>query len=96
MKLPPVLLVTAWIAAALAAIVAWGIMAFATCLMFLVGYGSPAGVSAGQAQIQLNDRQAAWLFLIILVELSVLVVFVVWPASRRRRRARGISRSEQA
>lgn len=83
MKLLRVLLRTAWFAAGLAAIVAWGIAAFMTSFTFLVGYGNRPGTYTGQ----MDDRQGAWSFLIILTVLSVIVVLgVVWPLVRWRRR----------
>ena len=73
---------TAWIAAGLAAIAAWVIVAFVTLFTFLVGYGSPPGTYTGQT----DDRQGAWEFLIILAVLSVIVALcVVWPLIRWRR-----------
>jgi uncharacterized membrane protein len=86
MKLLRLLLRTMWIAVGVAAIVAWGFMAFGTGLTFLLAYGNPPGSYTGQ----MDDRQAAWSFLIILAVLSVIVVVVAaWPLPRwRRRRAR--------
>jgi hypothetical protein len=41
MKLPGILLRTAWIAGGLTVTVAWAFMAFATALTFLFAYGNP-------------------------------------------------------
>ncbi len=83
MKLLRILLGTTWIAVGIAAIVAWGFTAVATALTFLFAYGSPPGSYTGQ----MDDRQAAWSFLIILSVLSVIVVVVAaWPLARWRRR----------
>jgi uncharacterized membrane protein len=83
MKLPGILLRTAWIVIGLAAIVAWGFMAVLTGLTFLFAYGNPPEAYTGQ----MDDRQAAWSFLIMLAALSVIVVIVaVRPLARWRRR----------
>ena len=83
MKLLRVLLRTAWVAAGLAAIVAWGIVAFVTSFTFLVGYGNPPGSYTGQ----MDDRRGAWSLLVILTVLSVIVVLgIIWPLIRWRRR----------
>lgn len=91
MKLPRILLRTAWIAVGLAAIAAWCFMAVLTGLTFLFAYGSPPGAYTGQ----MDDRQAAWSFLIVLTILSVaVIVAVAWPFARwRLRRVRGRSPS---
>lgn len=54
-----------------------------TSFTFLVGYGNPPGTYTGQ----MDDRQGAWSFLIILTVLSVIVVLgIIWPLTRWRRR----------
>jgi len=78
MKLPRILLRTGWIAAALAVIVAWCFMAALTGLTFLFAYGSPPGAYTGQ----IDDRQAAWVFLVVLAVLSVIVLAAAWPIAR--------------
>jgi hypothetical protein len=79
MKLPGILLRTAWIAGGLTVTVAWAFMAFATALTFLFAYGNPLDAYTGQV----DDRQAAWSFLAVLAVLSVIVaVAVVWPLIR--------------
>jgi hypothetical protein len=91
MKLPRILLRTARIAIGLAAIVAWVFMAVTTGLTFLIAYGSPPGAYTGQ----MDDRQAAWSFLIVLAVLSVIVVIVVaWPLARWRRRRNAAGHQE--
>lgn len=83
MNLSRILLGTAWITSGVALTVAWGFMAVATGLTFLFAYGNPPGSYTGQ----MDDRQAAWSFLIVLAVLSVIVVItVVWPLTRWRRR----------
>jgi hypothetical protein len=83
MKLSRILLRTAWITTGVALIVAWGFMTVGTGLTFLFAYGNPPGSYTGQV----DDRRAAWSFLIVLAVLSViLVITVVWPLTRWRRR----------
>jgi len=83
MRLPRILLRTVWIVAGLVVLAAWGFMAVGTGLTFLFAYGSPPGSYTGQ----MDDRQAAWSFLVVFVVLSVIVaVAVVWPLIRWRQR----------
>jgi hypothetical protein len=81
--LPRILLRATWIAAGLAVIAAWGVMAFGTGVTFLFAYGNPPDSYTGQ----MDDRQAAWMFLAILAVLSLIVALgVIWPLARWRRR----------
>src|SRR5262249_31929975 len=83
MNLSRILLRAAWITVRLAVIVAWGVMAFMTAVTFLFAYGNPPDSYTGQ----MDDRQAAWSFLIVLAVLSVIVVITaVWPLTRWRPR----------
>jgi hypothetical protein len=83
MNLSRILLRAAWITVGLAVIVAWGVMAFMTAMTFLFAYGNPPDSYTGQ----MDDRQAAWSFLIVLAVLSAIVVItVVWPLTRWQRR----------
>ena len=92
MKLLRILLRTTWIAAGVTAIVAWSITAFETGFIFLIAYGNPPGSYTGQ----MDDRQAAWSFLIILAVLSVVVVAVAaWPLARWRRRRASAPQSQR-
>lgn len=92
MKLLRILLRTTRIAVGVAAIVAWGFMAFVTGFTFLFAYGNPPGSYTGQ----MDDRQAAWSFLIILAVLSVIVVVVAaWPVARWWRRRASAPQSQR-
>jgi uncharacterized membrane protein len=83
MKPLRILLRTAWITLGVAAVAAWGLLAVGTALMFLFAYGNAPGTYTGQ----MDDRQAAWSFLIMFAVLSVIVlIVVVWPLTRWRHR----------
>jgi hypothetical protein len=83
MKPSQILLRTAWVMAGLATIATWCFMAVLAGFTFLFAYGNPPDAYTGQ----MDDRHAAWSFLIMLAVLSVIVVLVViWPFARWRRR----------
>jgi len=86
MKPLRILVRTTWISLGMVAIAAWSLLAVGTGLTFLFAYGNAPGAYTGQ----MDDKQAAWSFLIMLAVRSVIVLtVVVWPLTRWRHQRQG-------
>lgn len=93
MKVPRILLRTAWITAEVTVTAAWALIMLWTGIQLLQAYGGEPGYTG-----QVEDQQFAWQLLMVLAALSVIVALgVVWPLIRwLKRRARATSMRSRA